>query len=616
MAGLIDYWFGGIELSPAWLKAQADRTIAALEERYHPEDHVDVSVREVFDGLLRTEIFRTALLAARARMLAETDLGRLPPNFPATAAAKLAELAAAVAAFRAETAVLETADWSPWPFAAWVERCGTLTGIIFDAVELAREHRDAMRTATKAKKGPPNQAQDRDTVLANYVVDALSKLRSAVGTFDGLLIERARDAAEKRFVYLDSRAGSGKSHLIASEVERTLEAGMPALFLIGTEFTQHGTIEQQMLGRLDLWNARFDALLGALDARAEAEGVRALIAMDAINEGAGAPLWRPALQALAKRILAFPRLTFCVSCRREYTPQLLTEATREMAAVIDVRGFETEEEMERAARVYMDRRGIVRPGTPWLNPEFSNPLFLRTTCLALEREGRTEFPPGMRGTGEVLAFFLESTARHLGTDYDGSNALIGPTRQALLHLAADMAAQRRDYVAFGAAHTIVETAFRGFAPPPGRTWAEVLRFRGLLRVDTNPGLDPADPFATLPDVIRFSFQRFQDHLIALALLRDATTLARLFGPGAPLAFLLHGDGVHWEWRGVFYALWVHVADRFDVELVDCLPGGPTPGGTAGRSKTRSSKACGGDRPRRSPTGRARCSMPHAVTSRM
>ncbi len=573
MVDLIDYWFGGIELSSAWLKAQADRTITALEERYHPEDHVDVSVREVFDGLLRTEIFRTALLAARASMLAGTDLGAVAPNFPAIANAKLAELAAAIAVFRAETAVLETADWSPWPFAAWVERCGTLTRIIFDAVELAREHRDAILAATKAKKGPPNQTQDPNTVFANYVVDALSKLRSAVGTFDGLLIASARDAAERRFVFLDGRAGSGKSHLIASEVEQMLEAGMPALFLIGTDFTQHGTIEQQMLGRLGLPNAKFDALLGALNARAEAQGVRALIAIDGINEGAGATLWRPALQALAKRILAFPRLTFCVSCRREYTPQLLTDATRDMAAVIDVRGFETEDEMERAAKVYMDRRGIVRPSTPWLNPEFSNPLFLRTTCLALEREGRTEFPRGMRGTGEVLAFFLESTARHLGTDYDGSKTLIGPTRQALLDLAGDMAAQRRDYVAFGAAQTIVDTAFRGFAPPPGKTWVEILRFRGLLRVDPNPGLDPADPFATLPDVIRFSFQRFQDHLIVLALLRDATTIAGLFDLGAPLAFLLHSDGVHWEWRGVFYALWVHVADRFDVELVDCLPGG-------------------------------------------
>lgn len=195
MVGLIDYWFGGIELSPTWLKAQADRTIAALEERYHPEDHVDVSVREVFDGLLRTEAYRTALLAARASVLAEADPGRLPDNFPEPAAEKLTELAAALAAFRAETAVLETADWSPWPFAIWMDRCEKLTRLIFDAVELAREHRDKLSAATKtlAANGPPIPARDQDYPLASHVVHALSKLRSAVGTLDGLLIERARD---------------------------------------------------------------------------------------------------------------------------------------------------------------------------------------------------------------------------------------------------------------------------------------------------------------------------------------------------------------------------------------------------------------------------------------
>ncbi|MCQ8278028.1 hypothetical protein NFI95_06160 [Acetobacteraceae bacterium KSS8] len=572
MTGLIDYWFGEIELSPAWLKAQADRTITALEERFHPEDHVDVSVREVFDGLLRTEGFRTALLTARARVLAEADIRCIPKNFSTIATATLAELTLAVAVFRTETAALETADWSPWPFAAWIERCKTLAQITLDAGELAREYRDAKRGATKGRNGQLNQAKDHDAD-GNYVVVALSNLRSAVGTFHSLLIERTVEVAEKRFVYLDGRAGSGKSHLIASEVRRILEAGIPTLFLIGTDFTQHGIIEQQILGRLGVPGAKFESLLGALDAKAEAESNRALIAIDAINEGAGALLWRPALQALAKRILAFPRLTFCVSCRREYTPQLLTDATRRMTAVIDVRGFETEEEIERAARVYMDRRGIVRPGTPWLTPEFSNPLFLRTTCLALEREKRTEFPRGMSGTSEVLAFFLDSTARYLGAGYDGSKMLIMPTRQALLDLAADMAAQRCDYVAFGAAHTILENAFRGFELPPGKTWVEILRFRGLLRADPNPGLDPADPFEALPDVIRFSFQRFQDHLIVLALLRDAIKPTCLFDPGAPLAFLLDSHGVRWQWRGVFYALWVHLADRDNVELVDYLPGG-------------------------------------------
>lgn len=128
--------------------------------------------------------------------------------------------------------------------------------------------------------------------------------------------------------------------------------------------------------------------------------------------------------------MAYDHLALCVSCRREYIDYLVTPATKSISTVAEVNGFDTPEEIEAAARVYMDRRGILRPATPWLNPEFSNPLFLRTACLAMEREGRTTFPRGMRGTSEVLGFLLESTGRHLGTDYDGSDTLVGPLTRA------------------------------------------------------------------------------------------------------------------------------------------------------------------------------------------
>lgn len=80
----------------------------------------------------------------------------------------------------------------------------------------------------------------------------------------------------------------------------------------------------------------------------------------------------------------------------------------------EVRGFETTAEQIRAAKVYMDRRGIARPSTPWLAPEFVNPLFLRSACIALNQDKKTEFPRGLTGTKAILAFYLRSVARNLG----------------------------------------------------------------------------------------------------------------------------------------------------------------------------------------------------------
>lgn len=592
--GLKEYWFGEIGLSSDWLKAHAARTMAALDDRYHPEDHVNVDVRRVFDGLLRTDRFREKLAHARKELLDNAGLPAPPDSYPAEAAAQLGKLAGAFSEYRSETVALDSVDWTPWPFADWYSQGETLTKVVSDNLRLAREHGDTLRVAVVAtdqqqvQTATPTEgsngsapmglvlspsAEHPDVTKARLLVDALSQLRIALGAFLELLASDERQAAESRFVFLDGRAGSGKSHLIASEVDRALAGGTPAIFLIGTDFALHSTIEQQVLSRLEINGTRFDALLGALDAAAEANGTRALIAFDAVNEGAGARLWRPNLEALAKRILAFPRLTLCVSCRREYVPQLLAKGAEALAAKVEVRGFETEEEMERAAQIYMDRRGIIRPATPRLNPEFSNPLFLRSTCVALERSGRREFPRGIRGTREVLAFFLDATARYLGTDYDGSTSLIVPTRRALLNFANEMAKCGRDFVEVADAHRIADAAFAGYAPPPGKTWVEVLRLRGLLRTDPNPALDPDDPLCTSPDVIAFSFQRFQDHLIVDARLSNEASPSGLFDPNGALEFILDGNRIRWRWRGAFYAAYVFLADRFGVELVDCLPGG-------------------------------------------
>ncbi|HUB48642.1 MAG TPA: hypothetical protein VMB73_27000, partial [Acetobacteraceae bacterium] len=66
-----------------------------------------------------------------------------------------------------------------------------------------------------------------------------------------------------------------------------------------------------------------------------------------------------------------------------------------------------------AAKVYLDKRGIVRPGAPNLVPEFENPLFLKTCCDYLEKEGKRELPRGLRGVTSIFEFYNEAITRAL-----------------------------------------------------------------------------------------------------------------------------------------------------------------------------------------------------------
>ncbi|WP_121119977.1 hypothetical protein [Croceibacterium ferulae] len=574
--GLSDYWFGEIELTPERLAAECQRTVDALEERYHPEDHVDVSTRSVFDGLLHNTALGQTIATTRATLVDSRRLGRRPALLESADDARLDAVDALV------TKLVDGMAQPPGPrdaaaYRGWESTALELRKLLFESIQVDS---DLLRKAKENAKANPSDGtkpipleESNDRASLDYHLDGLRKLQDAVGDVLQLTASSACRADATRFALLDGRAGSGKSHLIASEIERALASGAPALFMLGTDFSTHGTPENQTLAHFEWSQSTFDKMLGALSARAEAEGTRGLVAIDALNEGAGAALWRGTLPGFARRVLAFPNLALCVSCRREYLDHLIMPTVAQMATTVEITGFETPVDVERAARVYMDKRGIVRPATPWLNPEFSNPLFLRTTCLALEAEGRTAFPRGMRGTREVLNFYLTSTGRHLGTSYDGSDVLVGPLRSAMLALATFMANAMRDSVPRGDAHRIAERAFAGFAPPASKTWLETLRFRGLLRYDPDPGTNPKDPLAVPVDVVRFSFQRFGDHLVAYALLEGVPSPSGLFDLGGKLAFLLAEYGVVYEWNGLFYALFLHFADRYGVELIDELPGG-------------------------------------------
>ena len=46
--GLRENFFGDIALTQSWFRQKLDEAILSLDERYHPEDHVDVRIQELF----------------------------------------------------------------------------------------------------------------------------------------------------------------------------------------------------------------------------------------------------------------------------------------------------------------------------------------------------------------------------------------------------------------------------------------------------------------------------------------------------------------------------------------------------------------------------------------
>ncbi|MFT3688991.1 hypothetical protein [Paenirhodobacter sp.] len=563
--GLRSYWLGELELTKQWFFDAFGRTAAALDERYQPDDHVEVAAEQTFGGLLRDERLDRRLRAALKAL--HTNELETPHEAPREVLSAIDPVRGAINAIQTFDPIIVIPKVPTMPMAL-----GPLRECL-DALQTAgRVALDAI-TAHYPKVG---NGRDPSMDATRHRYDkAYGGLRSVLDEaqeVEALLSSSAVRADAARFVLVTGRAGTGKSHILAAEVDRLTKGGAPAIMLLGTWFSD-GSLVGQIPNALGL-DATWDAFLDAMNAAAEAVGARGLVAIDAINEGGGRR-WRDELGALALDVTRRPWLAFAVSCRTEYEPYLITDGARERAAHLFIEGFATEEEQERAAQVYLDGRGILRPATPWLPPEFVNPLFLRTTANALQEAGRSEYPTGLHGTKEVLRFYLDVAGRHLGTEQDGSHVLVRPTARAVTSIAKEMAKTRQDHLLLSEARRLADAAFASHQAPMGMSWFDVLHRRGILRLDPPAQVDETDPLDVLEDVVRFAFQRFGDHLVAEALLDQVTPSASAFEEGGALAFLIERHRDHawlsWEWSGVFQALWIAHAERNGGELVDTLP---------------------------------------------
>ena len=157
-------------------------------------------------------------------------------------------------------------------------------------------------------------------------------------------------------------AGVGKSHVLTRSSETAWNEGIPVLHLLGQYFLDDDP-RTSILKRLEITNWSFhEALTAFKSLPPEAKKTRALLVIDALNEGRGTEIWRKHLGTFVQELNEHKHIMLAVSCREEYLHYVVpSESIAQPQRYPDKKTKHVEDCAPLGKLVHMHVRGYYKP---------------------------------------------------------------------------------------------------------------------------------------------------------------------------------------------------------------------------------------------------------------
>ena len=530
------YWFNELFLGFETFRKIADKARRNLGHRYTPDLHVDLPVARSFDGLCLNDQWWEDLAKRVQKLNYKKNLFFSKHAENGAGTKEIKELR---------------------------DKCSRMLGILTGGLNQRnfpselQDVRNLLREISGYFLERIRRSKDYNAER-NYFHDFFEELED----FSNFLETKEVKAAEIKAVLLYGEAGIGKSHLLCDVSLRRIEKNLPTVLLLGSQYGGGNPVEL-VKDAVDLKQYRDSQVLGAIDAAAEACGSRILIVIDAINEGPNRDNWRNHLAGFLSELSEYDNIAVLLSCRSTYLRYILPESIDEERLVrIEHPGFRGYE--HRATEIYLSQQGISKPSAPMLAPEFANPLFLKTCCQALKARGKSSFPKGLKGINDLFSFYVESLEETVARKkrYTLGEKIV---EDALKEFASKLFPDRLVGVPKGEARLLFNA--RDPNPNIGSSLFEELLDEGILSEDI---------LYEFPDqgkpVIRFTYERFSDHFVALKIVEQngSGNIADIFSADGPLGKIISAGRSQGN-AGIFEALAIIIAEKHKKELADILP---------------------------------------------
>ena len=546
-------------LSDAYFARQLKQTVAAADNRYTSHVHVDLEITQQLETFGRTEgaIDRIKSLAIGIRERLQLLRGSGSVTEPELRELDLGVLIDATYEVLEGLATLQAAPTGEIPLATVMNKAAAAeesAKVALNAIgDLGREYLADQRSDETGRR----RRNSPYTRLEGDVYGLQSALRSA-----RILISEADKFANSRLLILRGEAGTGKTHLLCDFASSRVEAGAPVILLLGHRFTETAEPWTQVRRLTEMHDQSVDQFIDALEEAALAANSRALLIIDAVNEGQGRDIWPEHLPAFLTRLEESRWISVVLSVRTAYVEVMIPDVVRDKATWITHRGFEGHE--YEAARLFFTNQGLEFPSAPVRHPGFRNPLFLKTVCEGLQGNGETRLPGGFRGITSVFDFYLNAVNKGLAKslDYNPNDNL---ARAAVNRIASVFAAGGRMSLPRQQVSGLVDELLpdRGFS----KSLYHGLVTAGVLTEDISWSTKDTWEEATF-----ITYERLADHIIADWLLKqylDASNPEKAFAEGGGLAFL--SEGQRYVPPGLIEALCIQVPEQTGQELVRLAP---------------------------------------------
>ena len=572
-AGLLRFWFDSQGFDEPWFQSRLQEAFEAAGPRYtaqyDPNVHVDLPITNKLEMFGRTEVaFDRIRLSAREvrRAIPSIERANSPEGRDEELESDLNDLVGTVRSALGALPGVYRPDGLP----AIDDIVSSISKAVVEAFRIGDGFHLKMIEYDAEKSAPGERRRVHDNPYRERRYEVARLERSLDECYRGL--SEFAKISNSASLILNGQGGTGKTHLLCDFAKMRVDAGAPTVLLMGQQFLSLDPPGTQTLEHLDLRHLSRDQFIGAMEAAAQAADSRALIIIDALNEGRGRELWRDNLASFLAPLRNSPWIGVILSVRSPYEDYVVPEQAMDQAEIVTHEGF-IGVEFE-ATRTFFDHYGIEFPSAPLLQPEFRNPLLLKTLCQGLQRLGKRTLPRGSNGITTIFATYLQSINTTLADrlDYDRDDNLV---REALVEIARCLSRDGLDerWLPKRVAREIANGLL------PGRNFSHSL-YRALvsegLLLETITG-----SVESPQEVVQIAYERFADHVIVDTILNDRLqmdTPESAFRTQVELTLLM--DGSKYLPHGILEALCIQVPERTGRELTELVPelnGHPTIG---------------------------------------